>query len=281
MKDISPYSKRGTIYIVPDQEQGDPLSQARLVESDAAPNMRDYWQVVRKHKWRIAGCLLVSVGIATVVVLATTPIYTAKAKVLIERKGPQVVNIQQVLSESIESDEHNYYQTKYEMLRSRSLAAEVIRRLGLDKNSLFAGTSSGSIQQLWSNLRFPWNGRGAQTRATPGDLLGVDSRLIDIYGQMLEIEPVKRSRLVNIAVSTQDPALSAAIANAHVNAYIHQGMKLRSRANEEARSFSKVNWRSLSSGCRVQKRLSIAFDAGKALFRSTTRKISSSTGWPT
>jgi succinoglycan biosynthesis transport protein ExoP len=237
MKDISPYSKRSPLYIVPDQEQEDLLSQARLVERDAAPNLRDYWQVLRKHKWRIAGCLLVAVVSATVVVLAMTPIYTAKAKVLIERKGPQVVNIQQVLSESIESDEHNYYQTQYEMLRSRSLAAEVIRALGLEKNPHFSGASAGFVRQLWSDPRFPWNRSGAQTGARPGDLSGVDSRAIDSYGQMLEIEPVKRSRLVNIAVSTQDPALSAAIANAHVTAYIQQGMKLRSRANEEAQKF--------------------------------------------
>ena len=169
MKDISPYSKRSPLYIVPDQEQEDLLSQARLAERDAAPNLRDYWQVLRKHKWRIAGCLLVAVVSATVVVLAMTPIYTAKAKVLIERKGPQVVNIQQVLSESIESDEHNYYQTQYEMLRSRSLAAEVIRALGLEKNPHFSGASAGFIRQLWSDPRFPWNRSGAQTGARPRD----------------------------------------------------------------------------------------------------------------
>ena len=265
MKDISPYSKRGTIYIVPDQEQDDPLSQARLVESDAAPNMRDYWQVLRKHKWRIAGCLLVAVGIATVLVLATTPIYTAKAKVLIERKGPQVVNIQQVLSESIESDEHNYYQTQYEMLRSRSLAAEVIRALGLEKNPVFASASTGFVQQLWTDLRFPWNRSGAQTGATPGDLLGVDSRVIDSYGQMLEIEPVKRSRLVNIAVSTQDPALSAAIANAHVSAYIHQGMKLRSRANEEAQKFLESKLAELKQRVQSSEEALNRFRRGKGI----------------
>src|SRR5512143_92115 len=137
MNEISPYSNRGTIYIVPDREQDDPVSRARFVEASDAPNIRDYWQIARKHKWRIFACLFVAIVIAVAVALLATPIYTARAKVVIERKGPQVVNVQQVLSESIESDEHSYYQSQYEMLKSRSLAADVIRQLGLEKNPVF------------------------------------------------------------------------------------------------------------------------------------------------
>jgi len=236
MNDVTQYSKRGTVYIVPDQE--DPVANARLVDEEA-PSVRDYWQIVRKHKWKIAGCLLTAIAIAAVVVFTKTPIYTAKAKLVIERRGPQVVNIQQVLSESVETDEHSYYQSQYEMLKSRSLAAEVIKALGLEKNPVLAGkaTSTNILTDAWSALT-EWIGIDSPSAKTkPGDPAGVDSRIIDAYAGAVEVEPVKRSRLVNIAVSTPDPALSAKIANAHANAYISQGTKLRSRANEEARKF--------------------------------------------
>lgn len=259
MNEISTYSKRGTIYIVPDQE--DPLSNARLIEDSDAPNIRDYWQIARKHKWKIAGCLVVASAVGLFVALVSTPIYTAKAKVVIERKSPQVVNIQQVLSESIESDEHNYYESQYAMLKSRSLAAEVIQQLHLEKNPLFAGGPS-IFKQMWSDVGNLFSG---STSARPVDPSGVESGLINAYEQMLDIDPLKRSRLVDIAVSTPDPALSAAIANAHANAYIHQGMKLRSRANEEARKFLEGKLAELKQRVQSSEEALNTFRRGKGI----------------
>jgi polysaccharide biosynthesis transport protein len=236
MNEVSPYSSRGTIYIVPDPAQDDPLSRARLVDANDAPHIGDYWQIAKKHKWHIIGCFVAAAVVAAVSVLLATPIYTARAKIVIERKGPQVVNVQQVLSESIESDEHNYYESQYEMLKSRSLAADVIHQLGLEKNPVFTAHGASPLRQIWSTMpRWITAQRGPS--GTANDPYGVDSRLIDSYEKMLQIDPVKRSRLVDIAVSTPAPALSAAIANAHANAFIQQGIKLRSRANEGARKF--------------------------------------------
>jgi polysaccharide biosynthesis transport protein len=65
----------------------------------------------------------------------------------------------------------------------------------------------------------------------------VDPRLIDLYLDLLEIEPVKNSRLVKIRFSTHDPKLSAEIANAHASAYIREGMENRYHATSEAQQF--------------------------------------------
>ena len=72
---------------------------------------------------------------------------------------------------------------------------------------------------------------------TSSDISGVDSKLIDTYGDMLKVEPVKRSRLVKIAISAPNPVLAAEIANAHAEAYVRQGFTLRAQANEGARKF--------------------------------------------
>src|SRR6266542_1164569 len=264
MNEVSPYSSRGTIYIVPDQD--DPMAQARGVqEPEDAPGVRDYWQIIRKHKWKIIGCLFAAIIIALIFVLTATPIYTAKAQLVIERKSPQVVNIQQVISESVESDEHNYYQSQYEMLRSRSLAADVIKQLGLDKNAAFAGkTGLGDpLASLWAmvNSWIPSNVRSN----SPLDPSGVDSRLIDAYAGALEVEPVKRSRLVNVAVSTPDPSLSANIANAHANAFIRQGLKLRSRANEDAKKFLETKLAELKQRVQNSEEALNRFRRGKGI----------------
>ncbi|HWH77998.1 MAG TPA: GumC family protein, partial [Candidatus Binatus sp.] len=184
---------------------------------------------------------------------------------VIERKGPQVVNVQQVLSESVESDEHNYYQSQYEMLRSRSLAAEVIRQLGLEKNPEFTGDNASTIKQIWSTITSLPSLLSGQSSVKSNDPSGVDPRLINTYEQMLEIDPVKRSRLVDIAVSSPDPSLSAAIANAHASAFINQGVKLRSRANEGARKFLESKMAELKQRVQTSQEALNQFRRGKGI----------------
>src|SRR3989304_5263956 len=63
-------------------------------------------------------------------------------------------------------------------------------------------------------------------------------KLAEIYLEdYLDITPVKNTRLVRIAFSTSDPALSAQLANAHAQAYIRQGLKFRALANADAEQF--------------------------------------------
>src|SRR5437867_435589 len=241
MKDLSPYSQQRVVPFEP----ADPLSNRRDVDMGGdAPNLRDYWQVVAKHKWKIIACFAAAVIVTAVIVFSMRPIYTAKVTLLIERKEPQVVNIKQVLSESAEGEESSYYESQYQILKSRSLAAEVIKGQGLDKNPEF--TSPGGdgnfiaqlIAQVWDKpvaWFMSFLPQPAAVKST--DLAGVNSGLLDAYGGMLNIEPVKRSRLVKIAISAPNPVLAAKIANAHAEGYVRQGFTLRAEANEEARKF--------------------------------------------
>jgi capsular exopolysaccharide synthesis family protein len=66
---------------------------------------------------------------------------------------------------------------------------------------------------------------------------GIDSGKISAYTRMVSIDPVKRSRIVTVGISSPNAELAARIANAHVDGYIQQGFKLKSQANEEARKF--------------------------------------------
>jgi succinoglycan biosynthesis transport protein ExoP len=253
--ELTPYVARGVIFLTPEMEV--PLHDKRFVEATEAPGLLDYWQLVRKHKWKIVACFLFAIIGAGVYVFSQTPLYTANATLVIERKGPQVVNIQQVLADGIDSDEQNYYQSQFEMLKSRSLAAEVIKAEGLETNHAFTGhgREKSFLENMratftaWLSLPYgePW--RTAAPKAP--NPYGVNPALIDAYQGMLEIEPLKKSRLAKVAFTSPDPTLSAAIANAHAKAYIRQGQKLRSQANEGARTFLETKLAELKE--RVEK----------------------------
>jgi capsular exopolysaccharide synthesis family protein len=254
MKEIFPYSRPGTLSVLADSENS-PSNGRLMQEPGEAPNLRDYWQLVRKHKWKIVACFVAAVMIAAVIVFSMTPIYTARATLLIERTEPQVVNIKQVLSESAAAEESSYYESQYQVLRSRSLAAEVIRAQGLDQNPEFTsgGPRPNLIAQLWLTP-VAWLKSLLPQPApivTPSNLSGIDSKLIDIYTGMLEIEPVKRSRLVTIVISAPSPTLAAKMADAHAEGYVRQGFTLRSQANEEARKFLQTKLAELQA--RVER----------------------------
>ena len=66
---------------------------------------------------------------------------------------------------------------------------------------------------------------------------GVKVSLISAYLKDLEIQPQVGTRLVKISFSTPDPKLSAALANAHAEAYVRQGMELTAQTSQAAQHF--------------------------------------------
>jgi polysaccharide biosynthesis transport protein len=253
MQDLLPKPSRRFISLEPEAVVRDERRFDRIGE---APSFRDYWQVVRKHQWKILACLASSIIVSGIIVFTTTPTYVAKATLMIERKAPQVVKFQQVADETEEADESSFYESQYQVLQSRSLAAAVIKAQKLDKDAAFLkqSESSFSIGQLlsmpigWLQSLLP---QDAPISSTPSSIGGIDSAIINAYTGMVSIEPVKRSRIVKVGISSPNPELAARIANAHVDGYIQQGFKLKSQANEEARKFLETKLGELKD--RVEK----------------------------
>jgi succinoglycan biosynthesis transport protein ExoP len=203
------------------------------------PGLRDYLRVVRRHLNLIVTIALCSVVIVGVAVFVMTPIYTATTLILIEPQSPQVLDMKQLTVEQPGSDEHDYYKTQYALLQSESLAAQVIKTLGLESNPIFNGANrpKGLVSGLWSQFRL-WTGRlfpvASQGQADTPTIYGVRAALVGAYLHDLSIQPEFGTRLVKISASTVDPGLSAAIANAHAEAYVNQGMELRTKASHSA-----------------------------------------------
>lgn len=321
MNEISPFLIRRTSH---PEEPGAPFTGVA-----EAAGLRDYWRVIKKHRWTIAGFLFVAVISAAIFIFATTPLYTAKTTLMIERKDPQVVNIQQVLSESfgIPDRDYDYHKSQFEILKSRSLAAQVIKEQGLDKNPAFTGEeiageeSAGGFTegllahwffaplaelwafttewlngQEWASWIFqPLAGLWADATAWMNPQKSVDSpshqatksegqdvktdevartevepteinpSLIGTYREMLEIEPVKTTRLVRIVFNTPDPELSASMANAHAGAYIRHGLELRTQANQEAQRFLETKLAELKARVEESEEALNNFRRGKGI----------------
>ena len=241
MKELTPYFLRS----VP-PAQGESASPPGAVLEGEPLHLWDYWQVVRKHGFLIVVCFLLTVVTVAIRTFITTPIYMAETTLLIERKAPRVLDLRDAQGDGgFDYDEYDYYRTQYEILKSRGLAAQVIRVQSLDTNSAFVGKKAepGPLGRLWDEiLSWPRELLAAVSPVPPpqkleATALEVKPELLGAYLGGLDIRPVPRTRLVKIAFRSPDPALSAAVANAHARAYIRHGAELRSETNKEGLQF--------------------------------------------
>ena len=102
-----------------------------LPEEGSAPSRRfsvtarDIWVVLRRHWLLIGVCGAVLAGLATGYVLQVSPVYWAGASLRLEDKQPNLPDVFRTLSTGSE------LVTEMEVLKSRSLAEDVVSRLAL------------------------------------------------------------------------------------------------------------------------------------------------------
>src|SRR5438046_2629318 len=80
-----------------------------------------YWRAISRNKWRIAA-LVIAVGVLAVLYAnSLPPLYRATATLLIEPNKPKIISIEEVYNIAAGMN-REFYQTQYEILRSRELA---------------------------------------------------------------------------------------------------------------------------------------------------------------
>ncbi|MGH7856987.1 MAG: GumC family protein, partial [Candidatus Binatia bacterium] len=209
--------------------------------ADESLHLREYWRIVRKHRGLIVSLVLTAALGTAIVTFMMEPVYKAKAILQIEPQAPKVAPVQEIQQLNASSDEkYNYYDTQFEILESRALAARVIRTLGLDADERFLEDRRGLLP--FSPLG--WIGAVAALLTSPepatdepGDResLGVPDKLAGRYQSWLSIEPVGKSRLVEVRFASRSPKLAAEIANAHVHGYIELAMAQRLAVAQRAK----------------------------------------------
>ncbi len=202
-----------------------------------------YWRLIRKHLRLIGAVVAGTVFVTLLHLLMTTPIYTAQTTVMILPKSPSGLDPTEALLEIEASyDGSDYFKTQTEILKSRTLAASVVRNLGLNRNPSFNGSGRpglftamvGGMRQRVHDLISP---PPPNANAPRTGLLGVSADQIDAYLGGLNIRSVPTTSLVQIEYSSPDPLLAARVANAHAEAYIQRGVEMHSQASRDAEKF--------------------------------------------
>jgi len=91
--------------------------------------------MVKSYLWRIVGLALLLTTLASLIVLSMTPRYIATASLLIEAEQANVLSIEEVYG--LDSSRKEYFETQYEILRSRHIAGKVVDEMSLYDNDLY------------------------------------------------------------------------------------------------------------------------------------------------
>ncbi len=206
------------------------------------PHLLDYVKVVYRRRWIVATVFIVIVVGTAAYTFTATPIYEAKARLLLESDKKNVVSFKEVIEpEALGSDD--FYQTQYQLLGSRGLAKRTLdagrlwdhpqlksdpARPGLISRLVGSGRRGNADQAAEAQL--------ALAAASPGleGETAAQSRVIDAFLRMLTVAPVRNSRLVDVKFQSRDAALAAALANAHARAFVQQDLDFKFSTSKEA-----------------------------------------------
>lgn len=218
----------------------DPRMQAlsaimRPTEGDADDDGLDllnYWRVIVKRKWTVLSVLVIVLLTGMMLTMLTTPMYRASATLQIERQAVGAVTVPGIESLEAPYREFEFYETQFQLLRSRSMAEKVAADLDPD-DPVFAVMSAPSpiAKLMQSILGF------ANPDTEVADVEDRRKQLVNLVRNGLSVEPIVKSQLVRVHFDSPDAALSAKVANAVALGFVESNMERRVDNSAFAREF--------------------------------------------
>jgi polysaccharide biosynthesis transport protein len=190
------------------------ISQIEL--SPREPHLYDYLIILRKHQWLILSFLLAVVTIVSVMTFRMKPVYSANAKLEIDRENSNVLPFQGADSFDYMMDLDNYIDTQSHILTSETLALQTVRNLNLSGNPEF-GSGVGSEAIASGSLK---------NQKLPPEIL-------TLLGG-LSVKRIPNTRLMEVYFESSDPQIAAQVLNAHLENFIEQNYKSRYEATADA-----------------------------------------------
>ena len=223
-------AKRATSALGP---QGSAPMPDMLDEEEEGINLLELWRVFLRRKWTIITFFFIVVTAVATATLLQTPIYRSTLTLQIDRITPKVVNLQNV-SQTEFTHDWEFYQTQYELLKSRNLAERVIENLGLAQHPYFSGPKTPSLRQRLT----AWL-TGSSTEASVAEDAAPKEAVVSPGAVLggLSVQPIRDSRLARLHYDSPDPILATRIVNAWALAFINMNLERRMDASSYARTF--------------------------------------------
>ena len=197
-----------------------------MTEQAVFQDARRYLAMLHKRRAIVVTSLGLSLAIAVLYNYTTRPVYQATTQILIDRDTPDVLPNKE-LFELVQGG-MDYYQTQYQLLKSRTLAERAVERLKLQTHPELA---TGPMLNPWERVRTLVGLPPSAVLDSSGMRL---SPAAAAFRSRITVEPVTGSRLVNLHFRAYDPQVAADAVNALAQLYIEQSLELRFTTSTEA-----------------------------------------------
>ncbi len=207
-------------------------------------DLRSVVRVMMRRRWLFVGVIACCIVLALMVNTISTPMYEATATIELNRdNGPSSLGLDAMMGDDVGSVGPALttdLKTEISILKSDSLAIDVLRKLNLASQSPFLVARRKDDKPLP-----PWEDDPAQR-----------SRLIDIFEKYLSVSPIEGTRLIQVTFRSQDPKQAARIANALIDSYQTQYLQSRYNATSQASNWLAQQLTTLKTNVeRSEKRL--------------------------
>lgn len=177
--------------------------------ASVASDLFDYWGLLKRYRGQILLLTMAVTALAALAVFQMTPIYRGTAMLLIENIKNRVMTLNDLYSG--QRDAMEAFNSQVQILRSRSVAERVIRKLKLEQHPAMVLANAEGL-----------------TEAEKVD------RLVGRVLGALTVEPIPKSQIVRVSFDSSDRELAARVANAVVDAYIDSDLESRSEMTQKA-----------------------------------------------
>jgi len=199
-------------------------------DREAVPDLLEYWRVIQKRYATVVVALLVVLMIGLFATFRGKPVYEARALIEIQKENPDVPTLQELFQ--IEGVSDAYIETQNRILKSENLARRVITQLGLEKLPEF--TRRSGSWQIAREKPAPEPVRHAEFGISSAADKTVPEEVLKNFEERLTVEPVKRSRLIEVTFESNDPNIAAQVVNTLTSAYIDANLEARWQAAQKA-----------------------------------------------
>lgn len=200
-------------------------------------DIRDISRTLLRHKLLIITVTLLVFLFSLVNTLMIKPTYKAATTIQINSDDPKVLEFDVEAGKARSSDTKDFYQTQYELLKSRALARLTIDSLSLEpqlsspqtivKKPFFAETLE-KVKKLLS----------IKTKENESTIIKLGKPPIeDSLLANLTVTPVKNSRLVELSYIHTEPQMAATIVNSFAENFIRMNLNRRKDSTSFAEDF--------------------------------------------
>ena len=170
------------------------------------------WTAIKRRRAWILVPTLAALGLSFLAVNVVTPRYTGEARLLLESRSGFYALPGQSAQDTSGQFDAEAVQSQVQIMMSRDLAREAIKRIGLVGNPEF-DSGAGALGALRKVAVMMGLGTHPADRSP-------EERVLEKYYDRLLVYPVARSRIVALEFTSQDRALAAKAANTIAETYL-------------------------------------------------------------